>query len=77
MPADITAPTKEQIEKRAYEFYLARGCEPGKELDDWLDAEAALKLEIVTRDSSVNDLKPTPALPPAVRKRSRRRSAVS
>lgn len=29
----------EQIEARAHEIYLARGAEPGHELDDWLQAE--------------------------------------
>lgn len=46
MAAEVRVPAKEQIEKRAYELYLARGCEPGKELDDWLAAEAELKLEM-------------------------------
>ena len=30
---------QEQIEARAHEIYLARGTEPGHELDDWLQAE--------------------------------------
>ena len=30
---------QEQIEARAHEIYLARGAEPGHELDDWLQAE--------------------------------------
>jgi Protein of unknown function (DUF2934) len=29
----------EKIEARAHEIYLARGSEPGHELDDWLQAE--------------------------------------
>jgi len=29
----------EEIRLRAYEFYLERGEEPGRELDDWLQAE--------------------------------------
>ena len=44
MPKEVTIP-REQIEKRAYELYLTRGCEPGKELEDWLAAEAELKIE--------------------------------
>ncbi|MGH9717379.1 MAG: DUF2934 domain-containing protein [Candidatus Acidiferrales bacterium] len=32
--------TREQIERRAYEIYLARGGEAGNELADWLAAEA-------------------------------------
>jgi hypothetical protein len=76
MPDDINTPTKEQIEIRAYELYLARGSEPGRELDDWLEAEAALRIEIITRDSVLNELKPAAAIPPAPRKRSRKRAAV-
>lgn len=30
---------QEQIESRAHEIYIARGAEPGHELDDWLQAE--------------------------------------
>jgi len=29
----------EKIRLRAYELYLERGQEPGRELDDWLQAE--------------------------------------
>lgn len=29
----------EMIAKKAYEIYEQRGREPGKELDDWLEAE--------------------------------------
>ena len=39
---EIALPTKEQIEKRAYELYLARGCEPGRDFEDWLTAEREL-----------------------------------
>jgi hypothetical protein len=44
-----TAPSKEQIARRAYEIYLARGEAPGKELKDWLQAEAELseKAELI------------------------------
>ena len=35
---------KELIEKRAYELAQKRGFEPGHELDDWLEAEKAIKL---------------------------------
>ena len=34
-----TPPLEEQIRKRAYELYVARGNESGSELDDWLQAE--------------------------------------
>jgi hypothetical protein len=32
----------DQIRGRAYEVYLARGAQPGRELDDWLQAEREL-----------------------------------
>lgn len=35
-------PTKEQISQRAYEIYLARGCEDGHDLSDWIEAEREL-----------------------------------
>jgi hypothetical protein len=35
-------PTSEQIEKRAYELYLGRGCEDGHDLEDWLAAQIEL-----------------------------------
>lgn len=39
------APAKEQIENRAYELYLARGCKPGMDVEDWLAAERELTLK--------------------------------
>jgi hypothetical protein len=35
-------PTHEQIGERAYQIYLARGGQPGHEMDDWLQAEYEL-----------------------------------
>ena len=35
-------PTAEQIELRAYELYLERGGEDGRDVDDWLAAEREL-----------------------------------
>jgi hypothetical protein len=36
------APT-EEIRRRAYEIYLGRGEQPGRDLDDWLQAECELE----------------------------------
>ncbi|MEI8313907.1 MAG: DUF2934 domain-containing protein [Verrucomicrobiota bacterium] len=36
-------PIEEQIQQRAYELYLKRGCQPGKAIDDWLQAEYELR----------------------------------
>ena len=33
----------ETIRRRAYEIYLERGEQPGRELDDWLQAERELE----------------------------------
>lgn len=32
-------PLEEQIQRRAYQLYVARGNQSGSELDDWLQAE--------------------------------------
>ena len=37
------SPTREEIERRAHEIYLARGAGEGRELDDWLQAERDLQ----------------------------------
>jgi hypothetical protein len=35
-------PSPAEIEARAYQIYLARGAEPGHDMDDWLEAERQL-----------------------------------
>lgn len=35
-------PSKEAIERRAYEIFIARGEDPGDALSDWLHAEREL-----------------------------------
>ena len=40
--AQRPAATAGQIAIRAYDLYLARGCEKGHDLDDWLRAECEL-----------------------------------
>jgi hypothetical protein len=39
----------EQIRRRAYEIYLERGEQPGRELDDWLQAERELQRGVLRR----------------------------
>ena len=43
----IPAPhiTQEAIAKRAFEKYVARGCQPGSEQQDWFEAEQELLAE--------------------------------
>ena len=36
---------QEAIAKRAYEKFLARGCQDGQDIKDWLEAERELKTE--------------------------------
>jgi hypothetical protein len=36
-------PTREDIERRAYEIYLERGGTEGSEMEDWLRAEQELQ----------------------------------
>ena len=38
-------PTQEQVAERAKQIYLARGCAPDHEMDDWLQAEYELMQE--------------------------------
>jgi hypothetical protein len=39
----------EEIRRRAYEIYLERGEQPGRELDDWLQAERELERGVLWR----------------------------
>lgn len=41
----INEPPREEIERRAYELYLARGEAHGHDQDDWLEAERELREE--------------------------------
>ena len=39
----------EEVRRRAYEIYLERGEHPGRELDDWLQAERELERPLPKR----------------------------
>jgi hypothetical protein len=39
----VNSTRDEEIRRRAYQIYLERGGQPGRELDDWLQAERELK----------------------------------
>jgi len=39
----------EEIRRRAYEIYLERGEQPGRDLDDWLQAERELERGVLWR----------------------------
>jgi hypothetical protein len=40
---EAASPSSEEIARRAYEIFLARGREPGHEAEDWLQAEKELR----------------------------------
>ena len=42
-PTTTTEPTLDDIRRRAYERYLARGAGDGMDFEDWLDAERELR----------------------------------
>jgi len=41
--AEAPAPNGSDIARRAYDLYLARGCDPGHDVEDWLQAERELR----------------------------------
>ena len=41
-------PSGEEIARRAYELYIQRGSEHGKDVEDWVRAEKELSAEPVT-----------------------------
>ena len=38
----VNSAREQEIRRRAYELYLERGEEPGRDLEDWLEAEREL-----------------------------------
>ena len=46
IPVAKAAPTTEQIARRAYELYLARGGTHGHHVEDWAQAEHELRQEL-------------------------------
>jgi hypothetical protein len=42
----------EEIRRRAYEIYLERGEQPGRDLDDWLQAERELERGVLWREQA-------------------------
>ena len=48
----IRTPTQEEIASTAYQLYLAQGCQPGYELEDWIRAEQILSQEFENADTS-------------------------
>lgn len=42
-------PTHDQISKRAHEIWIKRGCKPGQDEQNWLEAEKQLRAEMAGR----------------------------
>ena len=47
LPQPVTVDVGD-IARRAYDLYLARGCEPGQDVDDWMQAERELRGQVVS-----------------------------
>lgn len=45
VPGGSLEPSHREIAERAYYLYLARGAEPGRDFDDWVQAERELRRE--------------------------------
>lgn len=41
--AQATTVSHRDVARRAYDLYVARGCEPGHDVEDWLQAEQELR----------------------------------
>jgi hypothetical protein len=51
-PLRTLEPDSEEIQRVAYQLYMARGCEDGYDLDDWLEAERQLFREMEMRKAA-------------------------
>jgi Protein of unknown function (DUF2934) len=54
------ATSNEQIQARAYELYLERGCQDGRDVEDWLAAEEELKQRRAEVEAIFEQEKPEP-----------------
>ncbi len=42
---EVYAPTREEIQNRAFEIYVSEGCRDGNDLENWLRAEKELRAQ--------------------------------
>jgi Protein of unknown function (DUF2934) len=66
--SEIKAPSEVEIQQRAYELFLERGCEPGRDVEDWLKAEQELTELVELTASETEELRPE-SQEPIVRKK--------
>lgn len=52
--------SKEDIAHRAYELYVQRGAEPGKDVEDWVRAEKELSNEVILGPVRTKGAQPIP-----------------
>lgn len=65
----LGGPTHAEIAARAYQLFQERGCQPGHEVDDWVQAEYEL-MQLPIR--KLAEMEP----PPVRKRRSARRSII-
>jgi hypothetical protein len=63
-------PSREEIERRAYEIYERRGCEDGHAEDDWFEAEKELVGQPVGSDSTKSESRIKAAVAQAMQQKS-------
>ena len=59
-PPAAPAPIQERVARRAYELFERRGYEPGRDMDDWLEAERQVRGEDRARAATAG-ARPRPA----------------
>ena len=45
-------PSHDEIAQRAFELYQRRGCQPGHEMEDWIEAQKQLSIEPAKAEGS-------------------------
>jgi hypothetical protein len=44
---ELRVPSNDEINHRAYALYLIRGCEQGRDVEDWVRAEKEVRGELI------------------------------
>ena len=56
---DLRKPTTDEITRLAYTLYLLRGCEPGRDVEDWVTAEKELSDRPIRQPQTTHAAHPT------------------
>ena len=66
----LAKPSHEEIAKHAYEIYERNGCQPGREIENWLAAEAELMAAARKQEAERHHPRATPtSSPPPILRR--------